>query len=447
MEKNTTECENTISFMESVVNRNDKDINTMKNIKKIDRKIYLISQNRIKYQWKMISKKEWMYLILSILLSSIPMIIIYIFQCYASIVIPSIVSRISNAFLSLIKPTAQSLKTPNGITIDRFIYQTGNDFYNYDYIGRSDLLLNTVKSIVRDTVLINNFKTDLDQLKKIHSVNNQYMFFIGNPGTGKTQFVKKLVFEVDKILKYLYNSQLTQPITWDQFKNFSFTTITSDIAKQLRGLESRVRFYNINIGDITSKSYGMSGILVKQLFDEISNFENYLIPDYRAHIVLLDESETFFGERTFNTLHTYANDRITAFFEGFSALRKTPKPVFIIAITNIYERIDSAIKLQIPNTITFGYPTQLDYKAMMTTILKDKLSSSLTDNEITEIINITQSKVPHSIFISKLKENIEYNMDGDAVCFNKERFKQHLEEYLALMQRSTRANKAFNIKK
>ena len=84
---------------------------------------------------------------------------------------------------------------------------------------------------------------------------------------------------------------------------------------------------------------------------------------------------------------------------------------------------------------------------MMTTILKDKLSSSLTDNEITEIINITQSKVPHSIFISKLKENIEYNMDGDAVCFNKERFKQHLEEYLALMQRSTRANKAFNIKK
>ena len=58
MEKNTTECENTISFMESVVNRNDKDINTMKNIKKIDRKIYLISQNRIKYQWKMISKKR-----------------------------------------------------------------------------------------------------------------------------------------------------------------------------------------------------------------------------------------------------------------------------------------------------------------------------------------------------------------------------------------------------
>lgn len=48
MEQNTTECGNTISFMESVVNRNDKDINTMKNIKKIDRKIYLISQNRIK---------------------------------------------------------------------------------------------------------------------------------------------------------------------------------------------------------------------------------------------------------------------------------------------------------------------------------------------------------------------------------------------------------------
>lgn len=447
MEKNIFKYKTTTNFMETMINRNDNDINTMKNIKKIDRNIYLVSQNRIKYQWKIISKKEWIYLILSILFSSIPMIIIYIIQCYALIVIPSIGSQIINSFSSLIKPTSQSLKTPDTITTDRFIYQTGNDFHNYEYIGKSDLLLNIVKNIVRDTVLINNFNTNLDQLKKIHSVNNQYMFFIGDPGTGKTQFVKKLIFEVDKVLKYLYNSQLTQPVIWDQFKNFSLTTITNDISKQLRELESRVRFYNINIGDITSKNYGMSGILVKQLFDEVCNFENYLVPNYRAHIVLLDESEAFFGERTFNTLHTYANDRITAFFEGFSTLRKNPKPVFIIAITNMYERIDSAIKLQIPNIITFGYPTQLDYKTMMITILKGKLFSSLLDTEITEIINITQFKVPHSVFISKLKENIEYNMGGNAVYFNKKRFKQHLKEYLTLIQRSTKINKIFNIKK
>lgn len=316
--------------------------------------------------------------------------------------------RFQNEVKPLSFHDAQQLRGIN----ERFYYQTGNDFITIDYFGKDELLDKFTNEWTKMTYLINTKSQTI--VKELFKAENMHSFFLGPPGTGKTQFIKKAIYTFDMKLRLLY-SKKNKKIS---DKDLNLNNLNSKELEKLHKMQPRVKLFSLLPSDLSGSWFGRQEELLKYLFDDLININNM----YCANILLIDEAEYLFPIRT-DTVSGYENSRslLSEFLSQFNRLNDLQQPVFIVAITNIYDKIDPAIKRRLFNNIRFNMPTEKERLLIIKEYLKDFISPSdnLEHNPLCQIIlKATKNKISHSLLISALVESIESDLNTDKKQFN-----------------------------
>lgn len=295
---------------------------------------------------------------------------------------------------------------------EKFYYQTGNDFTTISYFGKDELLDEFTNEWAKMTYLIN--KKPQAIVKKLFKAENMHSFFLGPPGTGKTQFIKKAIYVFDMKLRLLY-SKKNKKIS---DKDLNLNRLSAKELGKLHKMQPRVKLFSLLPSDLSGNWFGRQEELLKYLFDDLTKIDN----TYCANVLLIDEAEYLFPVRTDN-ISGYENSRslLAEFLSQFNRLNDLQQPIFIVAITNMYDRIDPAIKRRLFNNIKFNMPTEKERLAIIKEYLKDFISSSTNfehDPLCQIILKATKTKISHSLLVSVLVESIESHLDTDKRQFN-----------------------------
>lgn len=271
---------------------------------------------------------------------------------------------------------------------------SGESYYDIRYYGKTEILNRVIHEITLKTHLINTLPKEV--CKKLFRSEDMHYFFIGPPGTGKTYFIQKLMFEINKRLMIIDKQMKEEQRYQDAIRNGieqKYLTKQETIKKKnalldeyyiktgkLRNILTDTPFTEINDwptyinerydrlfykhetysqlfklkpSDLRKSKFGQSELSVKKIFDEILVFRN----NVKANIVLFDESDSFFSAR--NEIidgHSSNIGILSEFLAQFNRLNDEFKPVFMIAITNVYGNIDPAIKRRFSNLEFFLHP-------------------------------------------------------------------------------------------
>lgn len=317
---------------------------------------------------------------------------------------------------------------------------SGESYCDIQYYGKTDILNRVVHEITLKTYLINTLPKE--SCKKLFRSEDMHYFFIGPPGTGKTYFIQKLMFEVNKRLmiidkqmkenqkhqnaiknnieqKYLTNLEAIKKenALLDEYyiKTGKLRDILIDIPfteiedwptyvnerydRLFYKHQTYSQLFKLRPSDLRKSKFGQSELCVKKVFDEILIFRNNI----KANIVLFDESDSFFSSRNEITDgHSTNIGILSEFLAQFNRLNDEFKPVFMIAITNAYGNIDPAIKRRFSNLEFFLHPNNKE----RLDIILDLFGYFRLDKEtLKKMIDIT-SHISHQTLISTVNSCI-----------------------------------------
>ncbi|ORD93305.1 ALF1 [Enterospora canceri] len=285
----------------------------------------------------------------------------------------------------------------------------GDYFKTTKYFGKSKLLNGFVDELILKTHLCMT-KTQ-DDCKHYFRAEDMHSFFLGPSGTGKTQFIKRVAFDLDVRLKLIHRA-VSSGQAHDSVGETDYFKLPLDERRALDAMPSRVRYFAITPSELMDKYIGNSEALLKALFDRAMEQNGA----YTATIVLFDEAEAIFPKRSdSDNGFSIKNSLLSEFLSQFNRLNDTIWPVFLVAITNQWLRIDSAIKRRFFNHTHFKMPTVDELTAILENMVDSKL---YTGAQKQAIINLCKENVSHSTMVGKLSENTVRDNDGNVTGFD-----------------------------
>ncbi|WUR02833.1 spastin-like protein [Vairimorpha necatrix] len=250
-----------------------------------------------------------------------------------------------------------------------FSYHTAKDFSDIQYYGRADMFT----SIISDMMESINLSTSKNPKELIGLSDTCRNFLLYGPsGTGKTHFIKRLVYLLNEKLKKKYKEN-------------------KDI----------VRAYFISPSMIESKYRGEPEKLVARLFKEARKDEGW-----KATIIFVDEVDAFFANREMShrDLSSGLKSEFLNIMSGITS--DATKNIFFMGATNYKSIIDEAFLRRMGKQKEFPIPNEFDVFEMLKSICQDWAKDTNMERFLKNIAKILSDRKTSQFFITEICRTI-----------------------------------------
>ena len=294
------------------------------------------------------------------------------------------------------------------------------DAHNFRFermYGKEIDIEETVKKIVHTTILINELTNE--QLHKILSPADMATLVDGDPGTGKTMFVKVVACEVDRRLREEYLKATKTEKEREELKR------NNKYQEVLDGIGPRVKFAYITPSIITGPYVGQTEQNIRNLF--LSAEAIAAASPYTVVIILFDEAEAFFKSRKRNR-HGWESTASSELLARIAAVPEKYEAIFLFAVTNYKSMFDDAFIRRFGNSITFNLPDQMESE----NLIRNLLHAAIPDYKKTDLVIEKlrgQLKGKSQAFIADLvQRHLIVERDGQFKEFDLEKTLKHCRE-------------------
>lgn len=292
----------------------------------------------------------------------------------------------------------------SGKTATNEAYKTVNNtniFGSVNYFGKENVMETMVGRITRMIALIE--RKDQKLLgSKITAAKKNFLFY-GEPGTGKTHFVKKYAYLLDQNLKLMEMRK----------KNIDISGLDrSELLKKMAKMKPQVRLISIQPSSLNDKYVGGTEKNIHRLWEHAKSSKSHAVT-----IIFMDEIDAFFTKRKEdNSEHsTNVKSEFLCILDGVrSAL--SDRVVFIGA-TNLPESLDEAFLRRFHTKICFKKPTAQERRQLIESFMIYN-EVRLTESELQKIVDasadLSQSQIAR-IFsdAADLSDELTYSADCD----------------------------------
>lgn len=280
---------------------------------------------------------------------------------------------LSLLFIGGLYSVIKSFTTQKENQIDLFLPVTADVFKNEEYFGKDQLFEETISDMTK-IIKLTETKSE-KELKTYVKASSRNYLLSGPAGTGKTQFVKCLIYKLDRHLAEIYQNLS---------KNY-------------------VRAFFITPSSLEDKYIGETEKKIKELFNIARDGK-----DCMATILFLDEIDGYFGTRTHNEHQHYTKSK-TEFLNFMSGINENlMSNVFIFGATNLIKNIDSAFIRRMGSQIEFSLPDQVELTWMIEKITNSwpKVKGSNSDLLIKECAIILSRNKCTQAYVTELLARI-----------------------------------------
>ncbi|KAH9410611.1 AAA ATPase [Ordospora pajunii] len=272
-------------------------------------------------------------------------------------------------------------------------FKEGSTFNEVTYFGKTDMMVKVVSHMTR---MVNMMRTlNLKDLERSIETTQRNFLFHGPPGTGKTHFMKKLVYLVDLNMKML---QMKDHIGSERFKQMEF----NEKMIKAKEMSSLVRIVFVTPSILNDKYVGETEKNIRVMFNASKN-ENYW-----ANIVFIDEIDAFFSKRNENS-QEYSIKAQTEFLNQIGgACDDLRGNVFLFGATNHFDKLDPAFKRRFSTIYEFSPPNDDERLEILEQYLCDN-TQGVTDR-YTDLLKLTNG-MPQSKIVDILKK-VAFSNDG-----------------------------------
>ncbi|KAF9764104.1 Fidgetin-like protein 1 [Nosema granulosis] len=266
------------------------------------------------------------------------------------------------------------MKGLSGNPEDAFKFEPATKYKNIEYFGKEKVLDDVVSHITNITHILKNGGKE----KKFISSPQKNFLLSGEPGTGKTMFVKKLAGLLDINLKTI---EMSKRVPMEVLNKMTIKERKDYIEK----MHSRVRIIFLTPSFINDKYIGESEKRVRELFRLAS-----LKTKYEVTLIFFDEMDAFFGKRDSrgNENHVKSQTELLAAIGG--VLDDLERLVFLFGATNRIDILDEAFDRRFANKISFEKPT---YEEVFKLVSNYTIPWEKTDRKtIEEVCSLMVSK-------------------------------------------------------
>lgn len=281
-----------------------------------------------------------------------------------------------------------------------FEFKTCNNLTRKQYFGQRKLF-EEWKRLALTAIYDMNDKTKTREELEEQPIYIKLNFALfGEPGTGKTFFVQCLAREIDQELKKKYLKMQFK------LKNKSLSELsTSELDKLMEATPSRVRFCEVQPGDVNSKYVGDSEQNIKLLFQ---TGRKVIDDDWKACVLFFDEGDVFFNQRSSGSdAGSSAATNVKSELLTKIGVMTSDKyvPLLVFTATNRMTDFDAAFKRRFANQFEFKI---LDYSERLEFIRSLLPEFQISEAELNLIANYTANKNQ-----SYISEKVKLFIDDD----------------------------------
>ncbi|KAM0671744.1 AAA family ATPase [Ordospora colligata] len=272
-------------------------------------------------------------------------------------------------------------------------FKEGSMFNEVTYFGKTDMMVKVVSHMTR---MVNMMRTlNLKDLERSIETTQRNFLFHGPPGTGKTHFMKKLVYLVDLNMKML---QMKDQIGSERFKQMEF----NEKMIKAKEMKSLVRIVFVTPSILNDKYVGETEKNIRVMFNAAKN------ANYWVNIVFIDEIDAFFSKRNDNS-QEYSIKAQTEFLNQIGgACDDLRGNVFLFGATNHFDKLDPAFKRRFSTIYEFSPPNDDERLEILEQYLCDN-TQGITDR-YTDLVKLTNG-MPQSKIVDILKK-VSFSNDG-----------------------------------
>ncbi|WUR03088.1 AAA family ATPase (membrane bound) [Vairimorpha necatrix] len=326
-----------------------------------------------------------------------------------------IISTILNIFLALmvlfIIPIILHSLGVNEQKTTEFTFYTAKDFAHIEYHGKDEIFEKTIKKMI-EIIELTETKSEAEVTKKIESNFRNFLLW-GPPGTGKTFFIKKLIYLLnekikkneeeknrkDKGEKGKIETANGNKIIASKKTNAKVKSLDEDGIKE----KEYVRAYFITPSMLEDKYKGETERKISKLFEEARDNEQW-----KATFIFVDEIDAFFSDREISHQDNSSKSK-TEFLNLLSGIKESiMKNVFFVGASNYMSVIDDAFLRRFGEKIEFSLPNCDEAYEMLKSISRDWTQEENREDYLREIAEILSNKNCSQSFISELCKRMRW---------------------------------------
>ncbi|WUR03085.1 AAA family ATPase [Vairimorpha necatrix] len=271
---------------------------------------------------------------------------------------------------------------------NEFDFFTAKDFANVKYHGREKLFEKITNNIF-EIIQLTEHKSAAEVSDKITVIDRNLLLW-GPAGTGKTHFIKKLIFLLNEKIKKK-TEQSGKKVTKIQEKTKGY----KDKTKHEDG--EYVRAYFITPSMLEDKYKGETEKKINKLFEEARDDTKW-----KATFIFIDEIDSFFANREFSH-QDHSSKSKTEFLNLLSGIKEDiMKNVFFVGASNFMSVIDDAFLRRFGQKIEFKLPNGNETYEMLKSITRDWTQEQNRDDYLRHIAEILSKRSCSQSFISEL---------------------------------------------
>lgn len=322
------------------------------------------------------------------------------------------------------KKTITFPESSNSLVVGNFEFKRGSIAKLEDYSGRDDIIKEHVHLI--ETYLEQIKRNSKKELDKMNCYTKQNFLLEGPPGTGKTLFVRKILTDMDIILKkkFILNNEKVDPALKQKYLDAAEKP--EEQQKIINSIPSRVLYCEVSPSSINNKYVGESERNVGILFQTA----NTLAKEYGYAVFLFfDEGDVFFEERSGSSSgNTGAGNVKSELLQRIGVMPLEYYSVFVYCATNRIKAFDDAFKRRFGRQDKFDYPSEGDRKKLIEFLLSD--FEGIDSVDLNQIAALTAGR--SQAYISNMMKSFYISEDWRISGFDL----QGYAEYLAKNKRN-----------
>lgn len=263
---------------------------------------------------------------------------------------------------------------------DKFECLEASQFKNVEYFGKVGVFRQIISDITK--IIISTSELSNGELSTKFKVTSKNYLFSGPPGTGKTQFVKSLVFKLNKNLMAYYKEEESKDLVGASF---------------------------VSSNTIKAKYHGESEANIRMLFDEGRRNR------YKATFIFIDEIDAFFSTRA-DTNYDYELSIKTEYLNLLSGISEDMRSnTFVIGASNRPDNIDPAFIRRLGTHIKFDLPDKTEIKVILDQITEKWGRDLESDSLLGECAEILANKNASQAFITDITSKLLFEYDECSV--------------------------------
>ncbi|TBT97778.1 AAA ATPase [Hamiltosporidium tvaerminnensis] len=285
-------------------------------------------------------------------------------------------------------------------------------FAHVQLYGKNEILDCVTARITRILNFIDEL-SDGDLAEKITPTIKNFILY-GNPGTGKTLFVKKVAYHIERNLRIKELREKHGESTVDDWTN-------DELEEKIKKVKSKVRFILVDPSNVNHSLVGESEKEIKALFVDAKDSKGH-----EVSIMVIDEADSILSKRE-DVKTDHGSSSRSQFLMGMDGVCTDLKTKLIIfSITNFQSKIDLAILRRHSNKIYFALPNTAERECLIKNMLS-KNSKRFSSDEIQELVDLS-NKLSQSQ-ITRIFIEIFDHFDTISVKFDFSHCKDMFQKY------------------